>query len=124
MLGIEHSALAQELVCLANEELPFVAADQPSERAPGVDAVHRQSLGHGAVRHHVAEQPDRDLGPRADLGKLYFNLPRDVSGLAVETLGDVQRAFDLRPGRRARGGNGTQAAVGNGTYRPEPTTSG
>jgi hypothetical protein len=46
-----------------------------------------------------------DLGPRADLNKLYFNLPSDVSGLEVESLDDPHRPFDLRRGRRARGGN-------------------
>jgi len=46
-----------------------------------------------------------DLGPRADLKRLYFNLPSGVSGLEVETQGDVHTPFRLGPGRRAHGGN-------------------
>jgi hypothetical protein len=46
-----------------------------------------------------------ELGPRADLKRFYLNLPSGVGGLEVETLGDVHRPFELRAGRRARGGN-------------------
>jgi hypothetical protein len=62
-----------------------------------------------------------DLGPRADMNRLYFNLPSDVSGLEVEALDDVYRPFDLRRGRRARGGNDSRfdfaVRFGNGRGR-------
>jgi transcriptional regulator with XRE-family HTH domain len=50
-----------------------------------------------------------------------------LRGDDVLTEGDVRELMQAYIGvrtRRARGGNGTQAGVGNGTYRPEPTTSG
>jgi len=69
-----------------------------------------------------------DLGPRADLRKLYFNLPSGVSGLEVETQGDVHTPFRLGAGRRAHGGNDSRfdfavrfgkgrGKRGNGTLR-------
>lgn len=51
------------------------------------------------------------LGARADLTRLYFNLPSDVSGLEVETLGDLNTPFSLRGDRRARGGNDSRFDV-------------
>jgi hypothetical protein len=92
---------------------------RPASATPTLDATLGVRLRSGATGEFaivsISETGDgglafsirlRDgLGPGADLGRLYFNLPADVSGVEVETLGDVQRAFDLRPGRRARGGN-------------------
>jgi hypothetical protein len=91
----------------------------PASATPTLDATLGLRLRSGAsgdfASVSIAETGDGglelsvrlldDLGPGADLKKLYFNLPSDVSGLAVETLGDVHTPFRLGAGRRAHGGN-------------------